>query len=122
GFDNATIRCLPWSTYLIDRTDTAAQRGQIMAYATRGLGPRFKDGTIFVKRVHAVPGDRVRVDAGGVFVNGIWRVSLDRDTLARAGLTEEELYRDVEMAEDELFMLGDLPKSYDGRYTGPIKI
>ena len=66
-----------------------------------------------VKRVVAVPGDRVRLSAGSLWVN---------DSLYAADPAfDEGLDRAWHLADDQYFLIGDaLPFSTDSRHYGPV--
>ncbi|MYD94702.1 MAG: S26 family signal peptidase [Chloroflexi bacterium] len=82
--------------------------------AGRGLVPR---GTPLVKRLAAVPGDRVCRHAAHVTING---------RLVAAALGHDRERRPlpvwsgcVRLRAGEAFLLQDHPRSFDGRYLGP---
>ena len=78
----------------------------------------------FVKRVIGLPGERVRISGGEIFVNG--------ERLDETYLAESDLRRDMDcvpntlgcvLAEDEYFVLGDnRDHSNDSRDWGPVRL
>jgi signal peptidase I len=69
----------------------------------------------FVKRVIGVPGDRVRIRDGEVFLNGS---KLDEPYLTAKGNSTTDM---VELEEGEYFVLGDNRRgSNDSRNWGPV--
>jgi signal peptidase I len=83
------------------------------------------DGAPFIKRVIGVPGDRVELRDGKVYVNG---VALDEPYVFADGgpaVTEPapDGQTDWLVPAGDLFVLGDhRPQSEDSRYFGPIEI
>ena len=78
----------------------------------------------FVKRVIGLPGERVRISGGEIFING--------ERLQETYLAESDLRRDMDcvpntlgcvLAEDEYFVLGDnRDHSNDSRDWGPVRL
>lgn len=78
----------------------------------------------FVKRVIGLPGERVRISGGEIFING--------ERLDETYLSESDLRRDMDcvpntfgcvLAEDEYFVLGDnRDHSNDSRDWGPVRL
>lgn len=75
------------------------------------LEPPGADGDRYVKRVMALPGDVVREEHGGVFVNG--------DPVAR-GITNPEPHRWVIPANCYFVMGDNTDHSFDSRMFGPV--
>ncbi len=75
---------------------------------------------IIIKRVIGVPGDRVTIKHGNVYVNG---ELLEEPYLAEGVRTapHREMYADVTLQEDEFYLLGDnRANSRDSRDIGPV--
>ena len=118
GYDDQDRQCLPphrW--FLIDRHDREIPRGEIVAFAARGLGPYFHDGQTIIKRSAGVPGDRIQVDRETVRSNGATvgeGLALAR-TLKRA---PDDFLRDDVVPPGHLWMMGATADSFDSRYWG----
>jgi len=74
------------------------------------------------KLVAGVPGDMVEVTAQGISINGRHWGPLNAIVLEKSGKTAESVTRSFEIPEGELLLLGTLPRSYDGRYWGTVKL
>ncbi len=131
GLDTQEIRCLEERVYVIDTwvkpTAKEIRRNDYVALiltdAQRPRSAKWRRGQIMVKRVVAAPGDHVSVTRHGVmFSNGpqAWSHGTGLAAAPMLGASPESFERVFTLAEDELFMMGDNPLSYDGRYYGPI--
>jgi conjugal transfer pilin signal peptidase TrbI len=120
GIDDQAQRCLPpYRVFLIDREDREMLRGGLVAFRALGLAPHFPDGTVVVKEVAALPGDRVEITPAALHVNGAVRAG--GLALARTlGRTPEAFARTVTVPAEHLFVLGRTGDSFDSRYWGPL--
>jgi conjugal transfer pilin signal peptidase TrbI len=115
------VKCLEGTGYFLRMSapDTV-ERGRIYAYRSKGLAPLLPDGHLVVKIAAAVPGDRVRVDETGIYINDVFWGPLNDVTMGKVGLTATGVAREYTVAAGQVLMLGNLPRSYDGRYIGPV--
>jgi signal peptidase I len=75
------------------------------------------DGEYAIKRMIALPGDKVKISDGSVYIND---TKLDEDYLSPDTYTGEDM--ELTLAEDEYFVLGDNRcVSKDSRQVGPLK-
>nr|WP_247884674.1 S26 family signal peptidase [Azospirillum sp. OGB3] len=120
GIDPQISRCLPDTrVVLIDRWDQGVERGQLVAFAARGLTPYFKDGTTMVKVVDGVPGDHVAVGEASITVNG----SEVGEGLALArtlGRPAGDFVRELVVSPGAVWVMGRTIDSYDSRYWGEL--
>ncbi len=96
------------------------RRGDIITFSTVNLpgGHREED---LVKRVIGMPGERLEIRDGAVYIDG---ERLDEPYLREGITTEPRLagFADLTLAADEYFVLGDnRPDSSDSRVFGPIR-
>jgi signal peptidase I len=74
-------------------------------------------GKSFIKRVIGVAGDRIRIDAGRVYLNG---VPLEEDYVPEA-YADQRSYAEIVIPADSYFVLGDhRTMSNDSRDFGPV--
>lgn len=118
SIDLSSIRCLPERVYLVKIDNSfRPQRGEVVAFkAPHGLMlPQF-DGKIIAKLVAGVPGDRVLIKNDRAYVNGQFIGELILN--GKLGKSPGAFDRDEIVPEGKLFVIGTLPRSYDGRYWG----
>lgn len=86
------------------------QRGDIVVFRSPF------DREVLVKRVIGLPGERITVRGGGVFIDGI---ALDEPYLEGSVVTTGDV--DLSLDADEYFVMGDnRPSSNDSRAWGPL--
>ncbi|MDP9024279.1 MAG: signal peptidase I [Candidatus Eremiobacteraeota bacterium] len=86
------------------------KRGDIVAFQHDGDTPE-----IYIKRVVGLPGDRVQVDRGALFVNG----KRLNEPYVRFG--DNRSFTAVTVASDAVYVLGDnRANSEDSRFFGPV--
>lgn len=132
GLDTQENRCLDEWVYVIDTwhrpTAAEVQRDDYVAVAlTDAQTPRnalWRAGQVMVKRAVAVqPGDQIKISRGGVtFEHGAehWTRGTALEAATLLGKTPEDFERKLTLTDGQLFLMGDNPKSYDGRYYGPV--
>lgn len=105
--------------YLSDLNDTKLVRGGAYTICSKDLMPIYPECTQMVKFLVGLPGDTVKVSADGVFINGeLFTEGFKAGE--RLGLDINEFYGEKELAENEYWVLGDSPESFDSRYWGAI--
>lgn len=101
--------------------DIEIERGEKYFFKSKELEPLLADGSILIKYAAGLPGDRITVKDGAIFINGEKWGDLSESLIAKSSVPLNAADREYVIAEDEVLMLGDLPRSVDGRYLGPIK-
>ena len=120
GIDPQLVRCLPeLRAVLIDRARHPTHIGELVVFEALGLAPAFADGTLLVKRLAALPGDRVEVSAAGVRVNGT-EAARGLDLARQLGHAPEDFAGSYTIPPGTFLALGTDPLSLDGRYYGPL--
>jgi conjugal transfer pilin signal peptidase TrbI len=117
--------CLPYTAFLVDLKSTTLKRGDYLAFVSQQMEPFYRNGTMVVKQVTAVPGDRVSVDGTGVRINGRHVGSLlhleSGQKLWRLGRRVSEVAREEIVPAEHFWVMGTHPRSYDSRYWGYIR-
>ena len=79
---------------------TTPKRGDVIVFKPNGN----KNAHYYMRRVIGVPGDKIQVKDGFVYVNGdLYETGIGNEQMDYAGLAEEEL----KVGSDEYFVLGD---------------
>lgn len=122
GIDDQLAPCLPFKYYIIDMADKDVPRDGFLAFRSDfRMAPWYKEGTLFIKQVRGVEGDKIEVKAGDVFVNGKQAGFLDRNILEKIEKAPRDLNRDETVPQKVLWAMGTSSDSFDSRYWGYIK-
>lgn len=118
---NRLIRsCLPWDVFYWKKPDQAIElkRYDIVMFPAKNMKPYFQDGSIIIKMVAGLPGDKVSIREGNVYINGIY---IDDVRDGSFSLKKPMNFWDKEyvLGPDEIFVFGSEPRSFDSRYWGP---
>lgn len=118
GVDFTSIRCMPERVYWVKLgAPKEVSRGDIIAFvAPKGLMlPKF-DGKMIAKQVAGLPGDVVIVKNDRAYVNG--KLVGDLILNSKLGRGPGAFDRTEVVPPGKLFVIGTMPRSYDGRYWG----
>jgi conjugal transfer pilin signal peptidase TrbI len=106
--------------FLIDTQAVAGHAGDLIAFRSDDrMAPEIPQGTLVIKRIEGVEGQRIRIEALGLGLDQ-QRLSLPyphRDRLKDRALPPGKT---LELKSGEYFVLGDHPRSFDSRYFGAI--
>ncbi|MFM2289329.1 MAG: hypothetical protein RL684_2472 [Pseudomonadota bacterium] len=122
GIDSQVIRCLPYSVYAL-RLAKPAQvvRGDLIVFPAPPTSmPR--EGQRLIKIAAAMEGDRVRIDAGGIWINEVRWGPMEFHLLRARDLAAPALPKEYTVPPGKLLALGTEPGSWDGRYWGLIDV
>jgi conjugal transfer pilin signal peptidase TrbI len=117
GYDGTTgEHCLPYTLFIIDKQDKQLDRHNLFAFYSKNMNPYYPNGTIVVKELAGIPGDRVVVNEGKVYVEGKLRGDLPH--VKKLKKKNSDYQRDELVPAGKYWAMGTLPKSYDSRYWG----
>jgi len=120
GFGAQAQDCIDSSMFLTRyKKPEKLSRGDYVAFVGNQMGQPY-DGHIFIKKIGAVPGDRVKIAKGELFINNELVGALDvaEKAAAKLGVQTATFERDTVVPEGYVFMIGTKPRSYDSRYWG----
>lgn len=112
--------CLFARYFLVDKTNVTVKRDRLVAFYLPVDTPYFPKGTRWIKKLVGVPGDRVLVNVDEVLINGKSYKNNIRQLLMKIEVPESAITKEFILGEDEYFMVGETPLSYDSRFWGAI--
>ena len=123
AWDRQIIKCMDYRFLLVDLKDRALERDGLYAFkAGKQSVPIFTEGTLVGKYLKGLPGDEVEVRSEEVIlING---KEVGRGMPHLAGMTDDQRRKYFGkrcLGEDEYWMMGTKPLSFDSRYWGPIR-
>lgn len=115
-------KCIPGDLFVFARQkpeEIEFTRGDTYLFRWQSrVGPGV--GAPIVKKLAGIPGDRVRVDLDGVWINDKLWGPINEAVYTKMGLTSADILREYTLGPDQFLMLGTLPATFDARYTGPV--
>lgn len=122
GIDSQMDKCLPgYSVYLIDLKDRAPKKGEVFAFAARGMEPFFEDGTQIVKILTGMPGDTVEINQDLHVMVNKEIVGLGMDYAEQLQLQLDKFIGKAVLSEGNYWFMGKTRRSFDSRYWGTVK-
>lgn len=104
--------------YLHLKTQTVCHRGDYVPFSVQGLAPLVPDGTLFVKRLAGVAGDRIEIRQRELLINDRSVATINPVILAKAGLAQSRLSEYSVIPDGQVLLLGTTASSFDSRYFG----
>lgn len=120
AWDNGDLKCLPYSTFVIDKKDRDVQRGDYVSFKTFGMSARMRPDAIFTKLVAGQPGDAIRISDDGVFVNDRLYGPVFEDVSFVLGRDPASFHGSFVLGDGEYFLVGTEASSFDSRFYGPV--
>ena len=121
GKDSQHVKCIPGIDWFLgDRDDRAIERDAIYMVRSKGLGPVYEDGTTLVKYLRGLPGDTVKIDATGVYINGVKAGTGQLPLAHKFNSVPDDFYGERVLGEDEYWFMGTAALSFDSRYWGSV--
>ncbi|QCF28142.1 S26 family signal peptidase (plasmid) [Hydrocarboniclastica marina] len=121
GKDSQYVKCIPGVDWFLgDRGDREIERDGIYMVASKGLDPIYPDGTVLVKYLRGLPGDTVKIDETGVYVNGRNLGTGQLPLAHKFEIEPESLHGERVLGDDEYWLMGTAALSFDSRYWGPV--
>lgn len=122
AYNGSISDCLNTRFFLVDSWDKDIKRGDLAAFRMEKDNMLFEKGLKWIKLVGAEGGDTVKVTYDDMTVNGNIHYNINLwYTLSKLKMDISEITPDVTLKPDELFMVGETPRSYDSRFWGPIQ-
>lgn len=126
GIPMQDVNCLPYKAMLLHQVKPVTiERGEFITFQPQQnrMTERFNNQYI-TKMVGGIAGDVIKVDAGALYINGKEFGKLDiADKAAKALHVDEKSFnRTATVPDGYLFMVGTMPRSFDGRYWGFLPI
>lgn len=123
GLDFQTIKCMDGTVFLVEKKKPYPQKGKLFAIRAANAEPVLKDGQLLAKYVRGVPGDVVSISADEV-------ITVNGEVVAKGmphlhGLNPKQMnkfFGTRTLGQDEYWMMGVKPLSFDSRYYGPVKL
>lgn len=121
GIDDQKIRCLdPYKFFLVRNNPTSPKRDDLFAFSAQGMAPYQENGAMIIKQIRGVPGDHIKIEVGGTYINGEY-IGMGPIILAeKLGKRPQDFVRTFTLKQGEYFFWGWHERSFDSRYWGPV--
>lgn len=122
GFANQASSCLYAEFFIIDKEVDEVQRGELAMFKFVKDAVVLAPGDRLIKIVAGVPGDTITFNENELFVNGnrFYKAKSMQVNLKTLGHTIDDYQTKYTLKDNEYFMVGETPDSFDSRYWGPI--
>lgn len=98
------------------------KKGDYISFTTDKMMPFVSNHAQIVKKVVGKKGDRVDIIGSSVMINGIECTKLNLNSLKKLNKSVDQMQTSYIIPDNNLFVLGSNPRSYDSRYWGLLPI
>jgi conjugal transfer pilin signal peptidase TrbI len=112
--------CLFARYFLVDKQSLTIKRDHLVAFRLPVNTPYFYKGSRWIKKLVGVPGDHIVVTVNEVLVNGKAYQNNMRQLLMKIDIPETKVTKEWHLSENQYFVIGETPLSYDSRFWGVI--
>lgn len=120
AFNGAESDCLHARVFLIDKWDRDFTNDSIVAFRMQVDNGIHPIGTVWVKKVAAMPGQTVLVSHDAVTVDAKSYPLSTNYIYSKLNKNPDDLKQSWSLNNDEVFMIGETLTSFDSRFWGPI--
>ena len=122
GFSNQATSCLHAEFFIIEKQVDDIQRGELAMFNFVKENVVLTPGDKVIKIVAGLPGDTISFNENELFVNGerFYKAKSMQVNLKTLGHTIDDYQTKYTLKDNEYFMVGETPDSFDSRYWGPI--
>lgn len=110
-----------YNLFIIDTQDKVLKKGKVYAYLAQGLEPLFPDGTKLVKYLEGMPGDEIKITSNETIYVNDEPVAYGLALAQQLQIPKESFQGEKKLENNEYWVMGTSPISFDSRYFGTIK-
>lgn len=120
--NSTSSNCLQATYFLVDTWDKNVKAGDLAAFTMNIENGLYPAGLKWIKQVVATEGMTVNVNTDVTTISDgrVIKNSMDH-TMAYLKISPADIKHTTELADGELFMMGDTQTTFDSRYWGPIQ-
>lgn len=122
GLNSAKSNCLYTGFFLVDTWDKDITHGDLAAFYMNKENKFYPVGMQWVKRVAAKGGDHVVTHKDQTIINNTKVIEHSLDyVLLYGGFTMADVIPEITIPENEYFLMGETPTTFDSRFWGTVK-
>lgn len=127
GFNGASLPCLNARLFLVDTWNQSIEEGDLVAFEMNQENDYFPTGLKWIKIAAGKPNSIIHKETERVFTSSGSEYDVSMNLMVtylkqkNPNTTHSDFTGEIKTGEDEWFVLGETPASYDSRYWGPIK-
>lgn len=113
--------CLKARVFLVDRKNVELRREHLIAFRLPVDTPYFMKNSRWIKKLVGMPGDTVSVTSSGVKIEDkFYPNNINQLLYALKIESGDEYFQTFTLKQDQYFVIGETPLSYDSRIWGTI--